>query len=159
MSQSTEKVALFFKMLSAFTDTPVSAENYELGIPVDYVSPTVNTSILIKPRVSSSEYFERQLGYNRASLDVYGRIGVYKNTATDLHGLISQINSEPLFLITIKEQSYSDYSSVSGQIYPDDVINVAIPDFGRNNYIDIPMVAAADSLFIKGSAIVRVFKQ
>lgn len=158
MQENPEKVALFFRMLSAFTDTPVHQDNYYLSDPIDFVSPTINSSVLIQPKVSSAEYFARQLGYNRAELNVLGLVGAYKHSAEDLHGLLDQINSEPLFLITVKEQPYSDYTTVTGQIYPDDVINVAIPSFGRKAYIDIPMVAVAGSLFIKGSAIVRVFK-
>lgn len=159
MSGQDDRVVLFFRMVSAFLSEPIVPENYILGEPTDFVSPNVNTSIVIKPKISSSEYFDRHLGYNRADLNVLGRVGVYKRNAVDLHGLLEQINSEPLFQVTVKDYPYADYSTVVGQIYPDDVVNVDIPNFGKNAYIDIPMVARSNALFIKGSAIVRVIKE
>lgn len=147
---------LFFKMVSSFSDSVLDANAYALGLPEDYVSPTVNTSIRLQPLISSSEYFDRSIGYNRAELQQLGIITVNRGDANTLHDLLDQINQEPIFLVSVREQPYMDYQSVTGQVYPEDVINVDIPHFGKATHVDIPMVAMSHALFIKGSVIVRV---
>ena len=89
-------------MLSAFTSAPLSPENYVLGSPVDQLIGTFNTSITLKPKITSNEYFDRTLGYNRAQLDVVSIIGVIKGGATDLYGLLGRINQEPILLVKNK---------------------------------------------------------
>lgn len=153
-----EKELLFFRMLSAFTSTPLSPENYVLGLPVDQLIGTVNTSITLKPKIASNEYFDRTLGYNRAQLDVVSIIGVIKGGATDLYGLLGRINQEPIFEVVQKDGPFSDYYTVPGVIYEDDVFNAPIPAHGMTDYVDVPMFATPTALFIKGSLVVRVFK-
>ena len=147
----------FFQMVSAKLRKKLTFTDYWLGkpIPKDY-GP--NTEIEIKPTVESHLYFNRILRYNRGELDDIFKISVHRGIATDLYGLLDQINDEPIFQINIRKTIDRDYTAVLGIVTIDDVYNVELPSFGDRKFIDIPMRAKPESLFLTGTMLIRVMK-
>lgn len=154
----SEQELLFFRMLSAFSPTPLSHDNYMLGMPVEHQTPNTNTVISLQPKIRSHEYFDRVLAYTRAELEVISIISVTKGSATDLYGLLDQVNNEPLYEVIQRDGPHADFYTVPGSIQPEDVINVPIPAHGIKEYVDVPMFAVPEALFVKGSMVIRVYK-
>jgi hypothetical protein len=148
----------FFKMLSAFVDEDISSSDYSLGIPYDG-DVKLNTKIDVKPLLSSHTYFNKPVSYNRLDLTDVKVLVVSKGTNKTIHDLLDQINVEPLFIVTQKPDRRADYVSVDGFITSADVFNGDIPAMGAKKYIEIPLVAQPQSLFIKGRLILRILNQ
>lgn len=142
-------------MLSAFVDEDISQNDYELGLPYDG-DVKLNTKIMVRPLLSSSVYFNKPVAYNRLNLDDVKVLVVNRQSHKTIHDLLEQINSEPLFMITQKPDRRSGYVSVQGFITPEDIFNAELPKMGAKKYIEIPLRANPQSLFIKGSLVLRI---
>lgn len=145
----------FFDMVSARLKAELVHTNYTLGTPraLEY-GP--NTEIDIKPLLESHLYFNRVMRYQRGILDGIFRITVNKNDSADLYGLLDQINDEPIFQLNIRRTIDRDYNAIDGIVSIDDVYNVELPAFGYRKYVDIPMRAKPESLFLTGAMLIRV---
>lgn len=147
----------FFKMISANIRQELNPDDFELGEPVPRPLG-LNTEITIKPYNSSKLYFNKTMKYNRGDLAGPFMAVVEKGDATDLYGLLDKINEDPVFQINQRVRPDKDLKSVNGIITQEDVFNVELPSHAGRAYIEIPMRAKPQSLFLVGAMFIRILR-
>lgn len=114
-----------------------------------------NTTIEIRSIKGSGLYGRFLFRYNRMDLSNFEDITVNANTATDLVGLLPQLNLDPLFYYALEDDEGVAHS-VTGELFDEDIVNQTFTLDPVTHQAIVSLQAKVDSYLFIGETLIKV---
>lgn len=111
----------FIEMLDSINEHDINMQTVVVGKPQP-IEDKYNTTVRVQGTLLAGTYIDRQIKYNRISLNIFKKRTVYWEGETDTVSLLNKINSEALFSYTLGHDEENAFSR-QGFLKVADIVN------------------------------------